>query len=198
MGRIIRLLLLPILAGCSAAASLVAIPGYFVDEVAYQFKGAERSFPLDIEHTLAAVQRGLREVRLDLDLIERHAGNYALLFGNRELDGKLLLRADTPALSTIYVQVHRGLKREDAIEQAILDSIAKHAGDASSHVRLAGFHPVYARPSRRAPTLGWFRPRARLEVHRSQASGWLIVSLPSGRKGYIRARIGRTKSGAEG
>jgi len=196
MGRIAALLLLSaVLASCSAVAPLIAIPGYFVDEVVYQFKGAERSFALNLDRTLGAVQAGLREVRLDMDVVERNGQGYAILFGNAGMDGKMVLRRDTPALSTVYIQVHRGMTREDAIEQAILDAIEQHAHrGARLRFDRHGYETVHARPQRSAKTLGWFRPGARLSVRRAQTRGWLVLTLPSGNKGYIQASIGRSRS----
>ncbi len=200
MGRIIIVMLALMLPGCAAVAPLLAIPGYFVDDVVYQFKGAERSLPADARRTLAAVQAGLRSVKLEVDLLERVDQGYALLFSNAQIDGNISLRQDTPRLTTVYIQVHRGLSRQDSVEQAILDAIEEQEDKLPSHAAFDYRHygKLYDKASVRATVLGSFRPGARLAVSATGTRGWLRTKLPSGRNGYLKARVSQFKKTSSG
>ncbi len=200
MGRIIMMVLALMLPGCAAVAPVLAIPGYFVDDVVYQFRGAERSLPADMQRTLTAIQAGLRSVKLEVDLLERVDQGYALLFSNEQIDGNISLRQDTPRLTTIYIQVHRGLSREDSVEKAILDAIEEQESKLPPRATFDYHHygKLYDRISTKAKVLGSFRPGARLAVSETGTRGWLRTKLPSGRNGYLKARISQFKKTSSG
>jgi len=195
MGRLIMMVFVLMLPGCAAVAPVLAIPGYFVDDVVYQFRGAERSLPADMQRTLAAIQAGLRSVQLEVDLIERIDKGYALLFSNAQIDGNISLREETPKLTTIYIQVHRGLSREDSVEKAILDAIEEQetALPSRSAFDYRHYGRLYDRVSVKGRVLGSFRPGARLAVSKTGTDGWLRTKLPSGRNGYLKARVSQFK-----
>ncbi len=191
MGRLIPVAMLCLLSGCAAVGTLAAIPGVLVEEIVDQFRGAERTVPADIHRSLAAAQRGLRSLHLDADLLEQLDGGYAILFSNDQMDGKILLRPDTPSLTTLYIQVHRGMSRESSVEDAILDVIEKLVPRLSRRVRFDfhGYGRIYDKVAKDAKRIGWFRIGARLEVAEAGTPGWLRIRLPSGRNGYMQASI---------
>ncbi|RMG92844.1 MAG: SH3 domain-containing protein [Zetaproteobacteria bacterium] len=196
MGRLIPVAVALLLGGCAAAGTLAALPGVLVEEIVDQFRGAERTVPADIHRSLAAAQRGLRSLHLDADLLEQLDGGYAILFSNDHMDGKILLRPDTPSLTTLYIQVHRGMSRESSVEEAILDVIEKMVPGMPRHARFDfhGYGRIYDKVARNAKRIGWFRIGARLEVAESGTGGWLRTRLPSGRKGYMQASISQFRA----
>ena len=71
MLRIVAILLLLFLcSGCVALTAVSAIPGALFEVIANQFIGEEKSFPSNMRKTLAAAQRTLWELQLDIDVLE--------------------------------------------------------------------------------------------------------------------------------
>ncbi|MDQ6972786.1 MAG: SH3 domain-containing protein, partial [Mariprofundaceae bacterium] len=92
-------LLTLLLSGCAAAAVVSAIPGVLVDRAVGFFNGQESSLPVNMQHALAAVQKGLGRMSLHVDVLEPVPEGYALEFGNGELDGDIRLQRQTQQLT---------------------------------------------------------------------------------------------------
>ena len=192
MQRIAVIVLLFMSSGCVALNAVSAIPGTLVEAVANQFIGEEKSFPHSMRKTLAAVQRTLRELQLDIDVLEIQAdGGYGVGFGNERLDGEITLRKQTILLTTIYVKA-KGATREESVEQAIIDMIGAQLKTIPIDARFnpEKYNNLRLKPNARSTHLGWFRPGAKLEVSRSgNNEGWLKLKLPSGKTAYLKGSI---------
>jgi hypothetical protein len=191
MGRVIAVGLLVALSGCTALATVAAIPGVVVDGVVDMFQGQERSLPVDMRTALVAVQQGLRETRLDVDVLEPVKGGYAVGFGNEKLDGTLRLTPQTPMLTTMNIKVRHGISREGSVEKTLMDEIQ----NASTHVTkrqhfdFKGYGEIRAEPDKASKRLGWYRLQAKLEIGASRQKGWLTIKMPNGDKGFLEGAL---------
>ena len=191
MGRVIAVGLLLVLSGCTALATVAAIPGVVVDGVVDIFHGQERSLPVDMRTALVAVQKGLRATRLDVDVLEPVKGGYAVGFGNEKLDGTLRLTPQTPMLTTMNIKVRHGISREKSVEKTLMDEIQ----DASAHVSkwqrfdYRGYGEIRAEPDKASKRLGWYRLQAKLEIGASRQKGWLTIKMPNGDKGFLEGAL---------
>lgn len=179
------------LSGCVAATAVAVVPGAFFKAVADQFIGEEESFSTSMKTTLAATQLSLRNMKLDVDVLEiQQEGGYGIAFGNTKLDGTITLKKQTAHLTTIYVKVRR-TTREESVERAIIESIRAKTKSIFQGIRFqkAGYRNLRERPTDKSARLGWFRPGARLEAFKSNTADWLKVKLPSGKSAYLKGSI---------
>jgi len=183
------------LSGCAALVTVSAIPGAMYGIVADQFSGEEESFASGMRLTLAATQRSLQEIQLDIDMLEiLDDGGYAIAFANNKLDGKITLSKQTERLTTVYIKV-RTIVREDSVERAIIQMIKSELKKlpANAQLQRSKLHNLRAKPDIQSERLGWFRPGAKLDAHRTGAKGWLKVKMPSGKMAYLKGVIHKNK-----
>jgi len=187
----LAILLASCLSGCAAVAAVSAIPGALYNVIGDQFSSEEVSFPHNMRATLAATQSSLREMRLDIDILEiQAAGGYGIAFTNKKLNGEITLREQTENLSTILIKV-KTITREASIEHAIIVLIEATLKKQSpmAHFQTQSYHALRAKPSDTSKQLGWYRPGAMLDAEPSKAIGWLEVELPSGDTGFVKGSI---------
>jgi len=183
------------LSGCTALVAVSAIPGAMYGMVADQFSGEEESFASGMRLTLAATQRSLQEIQLDIDMLEiLDDGGYAIAFTNNKLDGKIILSKQTERLTTVYIKV-RATVREESVERAIIQMIKSELKNlpASALLQRSKLHNLRAKPDVQSKRLGWYRPGAKLDAHRTGSKGWLKVKMPSGKMAYLKGKIHNTK-----
>ena len=179
------------LPGCVALTAVSAVPGALVEAAADQFSGEEKSFPVAMQITLAACQQGLRDMKLDADVLEiQEDGGYGIGFSNKKLDGTITLRKQTPLLTTVYVEV-RSVFRETSVEKAIIDVIDTKLQKTSKNSRFEkkGYENLQEEPTTTSAIMGWFKPNARLEVSKSEKPEWLKIKLPSGKMAFLKGSI---------
>jgi len=183
------------LSGCTALVAASAIPGAMYGMVADQFSGEEESFAYDMPLTLAATQRALQKIQLDIDVLEiLDNGGYAIAFANNKLDGKITLSKQTGRLTTVYIKA-RATIRQESVERAIIRMIKtelKHL-PADARLQRRRLHNLRAKPDIQSRRLGWYRPGAKLDAHRTGSKGWLKVKMPSGKMAYLKGSIHNTK-----
>jgi len=195
MGRIVFGAFL-LLGGCASAATVAAVPGTLIGGVVDFFKSQEESLPVNMQYSLASVQQGLRQMDLDVDVLEPVGEGYAIGFGNARIDGRMGLKRQTPMLTTVSIIVHRGVGRQHSVEQAILNVVEKvsERGDTHKTFNFRGYHNVRARPLIRSPRVGWYRPGALLAVSKSRKDGWLKIKMPSGKRAYLKGKLSKKHS----
>lgn len=193
MGGLMRLLLpvMLLLGGCAAASAVTAVPTVFSEAMAY-FNGQDVSMALNMQHSLAAVQRGLERMNLHVDVLEAVDEGYAIEFGNGELNGDIRLQRQTQRLTTINIKVYRGLAHQPSVEKTIIDEVVLSAsvnkGD-DAHFDFSGYDKVYAKPETSTKVLGWFRSGGKLHVRIYDKPGWLKITLPSGTEAFIKGTL---------
>jgi len=183
------------LSGCTALVAASAIPGAMYGMVADQFSGEEESFAYGMPLTLAATQRALQKIQLDIDVLEiLDKGGYAIAFANNKLDGKITLTKQTGRLTTVYIKA-RATVREESVERAIIRMIKAELKHLPANARLQRrlLHNLRAKPDIQSKRLGWYRPGAKLDAHRYGSKGWLKVKMPSGKMAYLKGKIHRPK-----
>ncbi|MDQ6995935.1 MAG: SH3 domain-containing protein [Mariprofundus sp.] len=171
-----------------------AIPGAMYGMVADQFSGEEESFASSMRLTLAATQRSLQTMRLNIDVLEFLDDGYAIAFNNNKLDGKINLKKQTGRLTTVYVKV-RATVREDSVERVIIEMIKAELKKlpANARLRRSNLHNLRAKPDIQSKRLGWYRPGAKLDAHRIGTKGWLKIKMPSGKMAYLKGLINKQK-----
>ncbi|MFQ5344634.1 MAG: SH3 domain-containing protein [Mariprofundus sp.] len=187
----IALLALGLLPACAPLTMVTAIPGALYGVVADEFSDEEESFPYSMDMTLAAIQKALLEMKLNIDLLEiQEEGGYGMVFNNDKLDGEIILTKQTERLTTAQIQV-KSTTREESVERVIVQMVHAelkklHKG---AHIQKKQFHNLRAKPNIAAKRLGWFRPGSRLEVVKTTKKGWLKVKMPSGKTAYLKGTI---------
>jgi len=179
------------LSGCAGLGAVAAIPGAMYSMVADQFSGEEESFAYNMDAALAAAQLALREMQLDMDMLEiQHDGGYGIVFANNKLDGKITLSKQTPSLTTVEARV-RSITRQESIERAIIQMIGAELHKLPEHARFqpTNLYNLRAKPSVQSQRLGWYRPDAKLDAQHSGTTGWLKVKMPSGKIAYLKGNI---------
>jgi len=195
MGKLMRLRLLLLssllLGGCAAAAAVAAVPGVLVDRAVGYFKGEDVSLALDMQRSLASVQKGLEHMSLHVNVLVPVPDGYLIEFGNGELDGDISLRRQTQNLITLTISAHRGFSKEGSVEAAIIKEVrtASEQVDEGAHFEFADYDSIYLKPDTSTEKLGWFRPGAKLNVTMNGNIGWLKIKLPSGQKAYIKGYL---------
>lgn len=193
MGRLgLVLALLLWFPGCAVVTTLAAVPGAVIDGVVYLFKGgeeSEESLPASMRNSLASVQKGLRSMQLDVDVLELTKEGYLIEFDYKELDGTISLMQQTPKLTTINVKVRRGMSgREESVERAIHDAVRK----MSEHVRqndrfqFDGYNNIREKPNIEAKRIGWYRRGTKIDARKYGTKGWMKIKLPSGKSAYLK------------
>ncbi|GAV20363.1 hypothetical protein MMIC_P1328 [Mariprofundus micogutta] len=186
------IILLPfMLSGCVAVTAVSAIPGAVFEVLGNQFVGLEKSFPSSMKRTLAAIQSSLRDMKLDIDVLEiQEDGGYGIGFGNQRLDGTMTVRRQTPQLTTVYIKV-RSSSREESVETAITELIEVKLKKLPRYTRFSRkkYNNLRAKTSVDSKRVGWFRPGASLEVSKIGSQGWLMIKLPSGKTAYLKGAI---------
>lgn len=188
-----RFIFLPILfaglhlSGCAAVTAVSAVPGVLFEAIQSEVSSKEESFPRNIEPTAAAVQKSLRGMMLDADVLETQEDGYAIAFGNEKLKGKIILERMTPELTTMRIAVHNGT-REESIERAIIASVRTNLAHMSNrrHFALKGYARLRIKPDGHAARLGWYRQKAKLDTYQHGKSNWLRLKLPSGKMAYLK------------
>ncbi len=190
MGRIAFFAFL-LLGGCASAATVAAVPGTLIGGVVDFFKSQDKSLPVGMQYSLASVQQGLRRMELDVDVLEPVGEGYAIGFGNDKMDGRIGLKYQTPMLTTVSIIVHRGIGRQNSVEQAILNVIQEVSERRDTHRKFnfLGYHNIRAQPSIKSQRLGWYRPGALLTVNKSRKDGWLRIKMPSGKWAYLKGKL---------
>lgn len=175
------------LPGCAAVTAVSAIPGVVFEAVQTEFGSAEESFPRNIRPTLAAVQKSLRSIKLDVDVLEVQKDGYTISFGNEKLKGKIILERMTSELTTMRVAVYNGT-REESIERAIITSVRTnltHINERRYFV-FGGYGKLRIKPDGKAARLGWYRKGAKLDAYQTGKSDWFRLKLPSGKIAYLK------------
>ncbi len=183
------------LSGCAGLIAVSAIPGAMYGMVADQFSGEEESFASSMRLTLAATQRSLKNMQLDIDILEiLDDDGYVIAFNNKKLEGKISLSKQTDRLTTVYVKV-RATIREDSVERVIIEMIKTELKKlpASGRIQRKSFHNLRAKASIGSTRLGWYRPGAKLDAHRTGTKGWLKIKMPSGKMAYLKGAIKKKK-----
>jgi hypothetical protein len=176
------------LSGCAAVTAVSAVPGVLIEAIHTEVSSEEESFPRSIEPTVAAVQKSLQAMLLDADVLEIREDGYGIAFGNEKLKGKIVLERMTPELTTMRIQVHNGT-REESIERAIIASVRANLAHTSNrqHFALNGYGRLRIKPDENTARLGWYRQKAKLDVHRDGKTDWLRLKLPSGKMAYLKS-----------
>ena len=181
-----------LLSGCTV---VTAVGGLVGDQVITAFSGREAAYPEPAEKVLAASQKALQGLDLQISLLEPLDDGFWIEFGNRKLDGQVKLLKQTKHLTTAYAKVRSGVRRKESIEEAILGAV-RHQLDAQALAfTYQAYRKVRADPSEEAPALGWYLPGSRLDVSQVEQPGWLRLKMPSGKVGYIKASIRQTAKG---
>jgi len=183
------------LTGCAGLMAASAIPGAMYGMVADQFSGEEESFAASMRLTLAATQRSLQNMQLDIDMLEIvDDEGFAIAFNNNKLDGRITLSKQTERLTTVYVKV-RATIREDSVERAIIEMIKAELKKqpANAQLQRSHLHNLRAKPDIESKRLGWYRPGAKLDAHRTGTKGWLKVKMPSGKMAYLKGAINKKR-----
>ncbi len=183
------------LSGCAGLVAVSAIPGAMYGMVANQFSGEEESFAASMRLTLAATQRSLENMQLDIDILEiLDDDGFAIAFNNHKLDGKITLSKQTQRLTTVDVKV-RTTVRKDSVERVIIEMIKAELKKQPTHAQLqrGKLHNLRAKPNIQSRRLGWYRPGAKLDAHRTGTNGWLKVKMPSGKMAYLKGVINKKK-----
>ncbi len=193
MGRIVVGILLLLLGGCASASAVTAVPGGLIEGVVDFFRSQEESLPASMQNALASVQQGLRQMELDVDVLEPVGEGYAIGFGNDRMDGTIGLKRQTPMLTTVSIIVHRGVGRQHSVEQAILKVVQEVSAHRNTHKRFnfLGYHNIRIQPLIKSRRVGWYRPGALLELDKSRRSGWLRIDMPSGKWGYLKGKLSK-------
>jgi len=191
MGRIVFVVAALLLGGCAVVSTVAAVPGALVEGAVNFFRGQKESLPVNMKNSLAAVQQGLRRMELDVDVLEPVDEGYAIEFGNEKLDGTMELKRQTPMLTTISIIVHRGVARQNSVEQAIIKVIrdVSERRNARKKFNFAGYHNIRTQPSIKMQQIGWYRSGALLEAGKSRKEGWIRIKMPSGKWGYLKGKL---------
>lgn len=195
MGKLMRLRLLLLssllLGGCAAAAAVAAVPGVLVDRTVGYFKGEDVSLALDVQRSLAAVQKGLEHMSLHVNVLAPVPDGYVMEFGNGELDGDIRLRRQTQNLTTLTISAHRGFSKESSVEEAMVKEVraASEQLDEDAAFEFEDYDFIYLKQDSSSEKLGWFRPGAKLNVIAAYDAGWVKIKLPSGQKAYIKGYL---------
>ncbi|MFQ5355139.1 MAG: SH3 domain-containing protein [Mariprofundaceae bacterium] len=182
-----------LLQGCVAISTLSLIPSSVVDGTVYMFTGVKVSLALPAKGIVVAVQQGLHEISLDMNVLEQTDAGYSINMGNEELDGFIDIERETENLSTLYVKVRKGVMRQASIEQAVIRSIREWSGQLSPDVTLdlSTYLPLRRSPDDSSPVVGWYRQGALATLQQSEHKAWLQISLPSGKKAYLQGILGK-------
>lgn len=184
-----------VLQGCVAVSTLGSIPSSVVEGTIYMFSGVKVSLPLPMKATLVTVQRGLRKISLDVNVLEQTEEGYNIEMGNEELDGYIALERETKSLTTLYIKVRKGALRQSSIEDAIINSIREQSTHLPRHAKfnLSAYLPLRKRPKPSSPVVGWYRQGALAALKTSKKKAWLLITMPSGKRAYLRAVPGKRK-----
>ena len=161
--------------------------------VADQFSGEKESFAVNMHLMLAATQGSLKEMQLDIDMLEiLNDGGYAISLSSHKLDGKITLTKQTERLTTVFVTV-RSTMRKDSVERAIIQMIKTELEKlpANAELQRGNLHNMRAKPDIQSRRLGWYRPGAKLNAHRASVKGWLKVKMLSGKMAYLKGTINK-------
>ncbi|MDQ6950953.1 MAG: hypothetical protein Q9M26_04745 [Mariprofundales bacterium] len=191
------ILILP-LSGCVAvsliAAGVSALGGVAVDKAAYVMAKEKVSLPIAMPLALAVVQTSLKKLNFKLNLLEpTPEGGYNIIFGNKALNGKIILLKETDTLTTYAVGVHtnQGLTRHESIETAVTNMVAEQSKIIKRNTRFnfRSFNSIRQQPNPTAPRVGWFRNGSALPVELSGIPGWLKIKMLSGKKAFLKGTI---------
>lgn len=192
MGRLgLAMTLLLWLPGCAAMTALAAVPGALIEGAVYLFQGEEESLPASMRNALTSVQKGLRRMQLDVDVLEPVEEGYLIEFGNEKLNGDISLKQQTSKLTTIHIRVSRDGLREESVERAILEAVREISRQQNRRARFnfSGYHNIRQKPDIKARRIGWYKPGAMLKLARTSKKGWLKIKLPSGKSGYLKGSL---------
>ncbi|RMH51994.1 MAG: hypothetical protein D6682_03010 [Zetaproteobacteria bacterium] len=193
-----------ILSGCVAGAAvsavgaaLSAVGGVVAERAARLAESKKVSLPMKMDRALAAVQRALRAMDFDVDLLQpTKEGGYIALFGNEKLDGSVTLERVTPVLTTYKVKVldAGGLSRNEAVEEAVTNLVRNQSKKLGkrAHFDFRDYNVIRKRPNRASARVGWFRIGSRLRVRPATVPGWLQIEMPEGDKAFLKGKISET------
>jgi len=210
MGQLIRrvataLLLAGTLSGCVvgaavgalgsvATAAISAVGGVLAERVFNLVDAKKISLTTDMKHALASVQKALRLMNFEVELLQpTENGGYISLFGNEKNDGSIALERETDKLTTFKVKVLNadGLSRREEVEDAVTNLVRNIAKELPSNARFDfhNYNMIRSKPNPTATRIGWFRIGSRLQVRPSLTSGWLKITMPEGEKGFLKGTI---------
>lgn len=186
MGTILRAFCLG--AALSACVALPSVPAVLFDGVTSLFRGKPVSLPVDMRMALVLTQRGLRQLHYDVDVLEQTPKGYQAGFGDQELTGIMRLEKKAAQRVTFSVRVYKDLLRQGELEERIIAALADQfrATDTADAFDYSGYVPLYGRPKAGGARIGWYHLGALVQTEDAYVAGWLKVSLPSGRKGYLQ------------
>ncbi|MDQ6963787.1 MAG: SH3 domain-containing protein [Mariprofundales bacterium] len=199
------LLLAVSISGCVVGAAVGALGGVAISAVsavggvlaerAFNLVDAKKvSLPTDMEHALASVQKALRMMNFEVELLQpTKDGGYIALFGNQKSDGSIALLQETDALTTFKVKVLEAnhLSRREEVEEAVTNLVRNISRELPADTRFDfnGYNNIRSAPNRTSPRIGWFRIGSKLQVSPSLTAGWLKITMPEGEKGFLKGRI---------
>jgi len=188
MRTALAILMLTVFSGCAAVTAVTAVSGYAVESVANLFQDHEESLLVSMQTSLAASQRSLDTMRLNISVVESLKDGYLLKFGNEKLDGKIRLIQQTTKLTTVQVTVRDGINREDSVERAIILEIKEKAEKIGQKTSFAfnNYNNIREKPSIQSERVGWYRQGSELETNKLRKSDWLLIKMPSGKKAYLK------------
>lgn len=184
------------LGSCASMSAVSAVSGSAVNGVLYIFQGEELSLPLGLRATLVSVQKGLRSLGLEVDILEEKEGEYFIQFNNKKLRGTMQLNRETLKLTTVFVRIRDGVVRNKSVEKAVLQAIEKAALRVSNRNRFSyqGYLYVYEKSDVKSKKVAWFRRGAMAKYSEVMSdSTWLQLKLPSNKKGFIKSRTAKIK-----
>jgi len=172
-------------------SAVSAVSGSAVNGVLDMFQGEELGLPMHLRLTLVSVQKGLRSLDLNVDILEERPDKIFVQFNNKKLRGSMELNRETAKLTTVFVRVRSGVMRNKSVEKAVLQAVKKAAVKVSSRNKFSynGYLYVYAKPDSKSPKIAWFK-RGSMATYTKVMSddSWIQIKLPSNKKGFIKAR----------
>lgn len=191
MGRVVIFCLL--LSALSSCTVVTAVGGAVVDGAMYMFTPEKKSLPFSMRKMLVATQKTLQAMDLLADIVEAVDNGYIIEFSNKKLSGSMTLIEETSRLTTVSGRVYKGIARQKSVEKAIFEGIKEAALHVRKHERFnfRKYHYIREKPTVASAKVGWFIPGTKLHVSPSHTEGWLKVTLPSGKKAFLKGRINK-------
>lgn len=202
-------LLMSLLSGCVVGAAVGALGGVAISAVSavggviaervFNLVDAKKvSLPTNMNHALASVQKALRLMDFEVELLQpTKEKGYIAIFGNKKSDGSIALMRETDTLTTFKVKVleANGLSRREEVEDAVTSLVRNITKDlpGNAHFDFHHYNMIRSTPNRTASRIGWFRIGSSLRVSQSLTAGWLKITMPEGKKGFLKGTIGKEK-----
>ena len=192
MGRLICIcLIVTQLTGCAMISAVAAIPAALVDGMMGSFQSQEKTLPVSMDVSLAAVQKGLQKADMAVDILEPLEGEYFIAFGNNTLDGWMEMSRQTSSLTSVYIKIRKGVFRERAIEETVLDVIHEIALGLDDKARFdfSAYGQIFKQADVSSDRVGWYRFGALLKIEAGDDKAWQVVTMPSGASAYLPSEV---------